>query len=780
MAQHTAKDILDRWATAVVPKEAIWMNGEVPQVDQNKTQHYEERGYKGDEVLWIPPKDCVRFEFEEDKNTNHRFILEIESAAKSLGFDYCITGHGGKSDYVNMFNLKGLPLGEENQNAKLLLADLLMPTKAKKMLDRTNLGWTLSPVIGHEHWKPKYNGAIHKLMRGKHPLEHKNEYPKELLKQLKKSRSQNKIHLIHTKQNSSWVESFLLEYCCKNPLPKGARHYVIEKNLAAYIMYRNDKEAIKTQYYEAQGRTHDSMKTWELAILQGDYGNVSAGELANFIKEYNLPFEIPKSQKEQNIYVKPADSEYKPVTLEECKKVVYSWLSIEDKEVLDTVFAFTLSEKLGGDPLWLFLVAPPGGCKTELLRAINGGDFFHLSDLTSKTFVSGLMVGQGEEREKIDDLLPQLNKKILLFKDFTTILEKQKDERREIIAQLREIYDGFYSKKFGTLDFKVEYESRFGFIAGVTPIIDKHWKVMQQLGERFLKYRWEEDSDRVTRQAEKDEGRETPMRKEIKDAVMGFLTNLKITELDCPDEFIEPIISAAKFLAVCRTPVTIHSGQSDFYYDFIPTPEKPTRLVKQLKKLSKALACVRGHKVVEYSDVKSAIKVALSTAPQDRLKILQAIQKLENNTLDGCTITQIKHEVALPETSIRNICMQLEVLRMVEITNISRENDGYRNYVSYYKLQKNIISALSPVSFLETSKKVGGYSAGKKKGSNVSSVNMDSNSNFPLSRPDGKRFRRVDPIHLPCVSCGAKSSNGWNLEDEQGKAPYCDACAGQL
>jgi len=43
---------------------------------------------------------------------------------------------------------------------------------------------------------------------------------------------------------------------------------------------------------------------------------------------------------------------------------------------------------------------------------------------------------------------------MLLFKDFTTVLEKQKDERREIIAQLREIYDGFYSKKFGTIDEK--------------------------------------------------------------------------------------------------------------------------------------------------------------------------------------------------------------------------------------------------------------------------------------------------------------------------------------
>ena len=96
----TSKEILDKWATAIVPKEAIWTNKEgQPQVNQDKVAHYEERGYKGDEVLWIAPKDCIRIEFEDKPDRNHRFILELESAAKSKGYDYCVTGHKGKSDY---------------------------------------------------------------------------------------------------------------------------------------------------------------------------------------------------------------------------------------------------------------------------------------------------------------------------------------------------------------------------------------------------------------------------------------------------------------------------------------------------------------------------------------------------------------------------------------------------------------------------------------------------------------------------------------------------------
>lgn len=401
-----------------------------------------------------------------------------------------------------------------------------------------------------------------------------------------------------------------------------------------------------------------------------------------------------------------SEKKYQPYSLAQCKTAIKKWLLIEDEDVLDIVFAFAIAERLPGDPLWLFLIAPPGGCKTEILRAIEGDEFYHLSDLTAKTFVSGLMLGKGEERRKIDDLLPQLDKKILLFKDFTTVLEKDKDERRQIIAQMREIYDGSYSKKFGSLDEKVSYKSRFGFIAGVTPVIDKHWKIMQQLGERFLKYRWEEDEDTTTRRAGENEGKEIVMRSDLQKAIMGFLTNLSIPDVNFPKDLAEPIIQASKFLAIVRTPIVIQSTRSDFYHDHVPCPERPTRLVKQLKKLSKCLAAVRGRQICDPKDIESAIKVALSTSPPDRLVILESIQKLENTTLDGCTVAQIKHKVQLPETSIRNICEQLEMLGLVIKTSVDRQADGFRDFTKYFKLSEKA-SAITPSSFLEYSDKEG-------------------------------------------------------------------------
>lgn len=302
---NIAKQILDKFATQVVEEKATYTITEnnivVDKVDSKKKIHYKNKGYSGKEVLWIAPKDCIRIEFE-DKEKADRWIAECESAAINLDLDYCVTGHGGTSDYFNIFNIKNIPLGEDNKIAKMLLVDLLMDAQAKDSLDRTNIGWTLSPVIDHPHWKKKYKGVKHEFIRGILPLEQKNEYPNELLKKIKASKKRNKEYKYNiTNNNNRWVDDFLLNYCCNNKLPEGSRHLIIEKNLAAYIIHRKDRDDIKKKYYKAQERTHDSMRSWELAIAGGNYTDVGANELAAFIKEHSLDFEIPKTKEDKDV-----------------------------------------------------------------------------------------------------------------------------------------------------------------------------------------------------------------------------------------------------------------------------------------------------------------------------------------------------------------------------------------------------------------------------------------------------------------------------------------------
>ena len=156
----------------------------------------------------------------------------------------------------------------------------------------------------------------------------------------------------------------------------------------------------------------------------------------------------------------------------------------------------------------------------------------------------------------------------IFFKDFTTILEKGRDERREIIAQFRECYDGSFSKKVGTVDKTITHNSRFGLIAAVTPVIDKHWKVMQQLGERFVKVRWKENPDTVTKRARENEGQEEIMRKELTENSNNFISNLdfsRIPNFD-DDRFGDFVSKIAKFIAHARTPISYNSTRQVGYF----------------------------------------------------------------------------------------------------------------------------------------------------------------------------------------------------------------------
>ncbi len=291
------------------------------------------------------------------------------------------------------------------------------------------------------------------------------------------------------------------------------------------------------------------------------------------------------------------------------------------------------------------------------------------------------------KRRKIEDLLPQLDGKVLLFKDFTTILEKGRDERREIIAQFRECYDGSFAKKVGTVDKTISYSSRFGLIAGVTPIIDKHWKVMQQLGERFLKVRWRENPDVVTKRARENEGYEKVMRKELEENSDNFISKLNFDRIPTfdDDEFGDFVSKIAKFIAHARTPISFNESADDFYFEFIPTPEMPTRLVKQLKKSAKCLALIRGKSEVDNEEIQTLLRVAKDTIPQDRLAILEIISNFQHESLLGCSRRKIYASLKIPETSIRRILAQLIALDLILEKKERQESYDYSQEACYYQ-----------------------------------------------------------------------------------------------
>src|SRR3990167_4515917 len=166
---------------------------------------------------------------------------------------------------------------------------------------------------------------------------------------------------------------------------------------------------------------------------------------------------------------------------------------IKDQYILKMLLAGVISQRLPSDPVWFIIVASSSSGKTEFINAISNCDgVVPLSTLTPKTFVSGVKLAGGKEAS----LLLNLNKGtdmegdgILAFKDLTSLLSERHEDRSVIMGQLREIYDGKYSKSFGTGQ-TVDWKGKITIIAGSTYAIHQLKQAYSALGERFLTGEW--------------------------------------------------------------------------------------------------------------------------------------------------------------------------------------------------------------------------------------------------------------------------------------------------
>ena len=306
-------------------------------------------------------------------------------------------------------------------------------------------------------------------------------------------------------------------------------------------------------------------------------------------------------------------------------EVFERWLLLKDPYLLKVVLASVVANLLGGDPLWLLIVAPPSSAKTEIIRALSHlSCIYLLSNLTANTLLSG------QQGKKDASLLPHLSSKILAMKDFTTVLTQHRETRAEIFAQLREVYDGVYSKAYGTGEQK-RWEGRVGFLGGVTQVIDGQQAVHTILGERFLLYRPKTEArQQIARKALRNTGTEAQMRKELSEAVQGFMASLGKVEdrtVSIPEEIEDTIVLLADLVAKGRAGVARDGYERQVQYT--PEPETPARLAKQLALVGTGLAIVRGKGTVGPEELAVLRKVAVDSMTRQRVKVLRALAKLQ-------------------------------------------------------------------------------------------------------------------------------------------------------
>ncbi|OGC91817.1 hypothetical protein A2876_04625 [Candidatus Amesbacteria bacterium RIFCSPHIGHO2_01_FULL_48_32b] len=285
-------------------------------------------------------------------------------------------------------------------------------------------------------------------------------------------------------------------------------------------------------------------------------------------------------------------------------------------------------------PLWLMFVGVPSSAKTEVARMVGKVPWVYFLDaLTENAFVSGMKDSK--------DLLPLLNGKCLVVKDFTTTLSQKEETVKKILGDLTSIYDDSFAKH-SPMRGTVEYHSFFSLLGCVTPqALNRHQRYMNQIGPRFLFYRVPNSSQEEVEKSFEvlwSVSDSRPGFKNAHDKVSGYCNGLlgRLNETTLGKEGLETkelLNSLAKFISKARGMVLTRSAEFvnaenekvQFYEPIEIQIEEPFRALQQLRVLARSLAVVQGKEEVGTGDLRLVRQVALASMPADRSLLLSVI-----------------------------------------------------------------------------------------------------------------------------------------------------------
>jgi hypothetical protein len=295
------------------------------------------------------------------------------------------------------------------------------------------------------------------------------------------------------------------------------------------------------------------------------------------------------------------DKEAKPVEirrLADLEAEFKKFLLIKDPGIISLLVDVVVANQMDMDPVWLFLIAPSSGGKSELIVSVNdilneAGDkiVFPISDLTSNTFASG----QKRTGKETSLLFKMPLGGILTFKDFTSLLSKNEKTRAEIVGQLREIYDKEYTKRTGTGD-DIVWRGKLGAIAGATEIIHEYEEEFSSMGARFIMYSVVQPQRRdvlnFVMEKKKDktydkEKMRQHLRACMKSYVEFLIDNIEDQEIKISPQAEKDLMDVADFATIARSGVVVNKFKGNV--EFVPSAEMPTRMIDQLLALASAM-----------------------------------------------------------------------------------------------------------------------------------------------------------------------------------------------
>lgn len=349
-------------------------------------------------------------------------------------------------------------------------------------------------------------------------------------------------------------------------------------------------------------------------------------------------------------------------------------------DAIQTALATALAIRLpGGDPAWVCLTGAASCGKTAILLSMADSQLcFFQSKVTATSLISGW---RGTNNDP--SIIPRINNKCLIIKDFTEILKMPENQKEDVISILRGAFDGSCERIFGQGVVR-KYKSRFGILAGATKLL--YAEENADTGERFLKIRI--PSDGINRDKQEEKAMEMSIlgdmkRKELSELVCKFLTQkFETTPQDLllmiPQWFKERIRPLARICTHIRTKVQRHLGyerlRDEIVYD--PEPEMANRFAIQLQKLALSLALIQKKLEIDEDIYFLIRRIAIDTIYSYKYVLLSYL-------IGGRkTVKELCGKTALSQSGVSLYFQDMRILNLVEVESHNGE--------TYYKANREI------------------------------------------------------------------------------------------
>jgi hypothetical protein len=353
-----------------------------------------------------------------------------------------------------------------------------------------------------------------------------------------------------------------------------------------------------------------------------------------------------------------------------------------DLDALGATLATLAVERLEGDPIWLLIVSGSGNAKTETACSARDVEAVHI---VSSIASEGALLSATSKRERTAEasggLLRQIGPRgTLVVKDVTTILSMDRTARGQVLAALREIYDGTWVRNVGTDGGRtLKWSGRIAFIGAVTTAWDTHHAVVATMGDRFVLLRTSSRQGRITagRQAIRNTGSEKQMRADLAAAVADVLAGVGGDGVELSDDEVDRLLAAADLVTLARTAVEYdYQGRPIQAHE----PEMPTRFAKQLSQVLRGAVAVG---LARADALRLALRCARDSMPPVRLAILDHL----NAHPAGEYTSDVRKGINLPYTTVDR---QLQGLHMLGVLDCTEVEYGAERHRWLYRLAEGV------------------------------------------------------------------------------------------